>query len=197
MTIPNPGHPESLKWTVHDERTIYEKAPWIRLVLADVEAPGNPERFDHHVVRLFRVAVSVVLRDDRVLMMWRHRFVSDQWGWELPGGIVESDEDGATAAARETEEETGWRPNDLQHVVTYQPMMGMIDAPHEIYLARNVDYIGEPDASEEASEVAWIPLSEVPGLLAKGELLGSGTLVGLLYVLAQIGPAQGAGLIEG
>lgn len=38
---------------------------------------------------------------ERVLMIWRHRFVLDQWTWELPGGSVDSDEDPAITAARE------------------------------------------------------------------------------------------------
>jgi 8-oxo-dGTP pyrophosphatase MutT (NUDIX family) len=184
VTVPDPGQPDSMRWLTYGERTIYDN-PWVRVSLADVQPPGGAERFEHHVVRLFPVAVSVVLDDeDRVLMLWRHRFVSDQWGWELPGGIVDEGEEGAKTAARETEEETGWRPGAMTHLVTFQPMMGMVDAPHEIYFARGAEYVGEPAASEEAGQVAWIPLDEVPRLLARGQLLGSGTLVGLLYVLS-------------
>lgn len=184
MSVPDPGQPESMRWVTHSERIIYDN-PWVRLTLIDVQPPGGAGRFEHHVVRLFPVAVPVVLDDeDRILMLWRHRFVSNQWGWELPGGIIDEGEDGAKTAARETEEETGWRPGPMTHLVTFQPMMGMIDAPHEIYMARGAEYVGPPAASEEAGEVAWIPLAEVPGLLARGQLLGSGTLVGLLHVLA-------------
>ena len=117
-------------------------------------------------------------------MLWRHRFVTDQWGWELPGGIIDEGEDGAKAAVRETEEETGWRPHAVTHLVTCQPMMGMVDAPHEIYLARGAEHVGEPATSDEAGQVTWIPIADVPGLLADGQLLGSGTLVGLLCLLA-------------
>lgn len=54
--------------------------------------------------------MAVVLdQQDRVLMMWRHRFVIDRWVWELPGGYVDGSEDPVVTAAREVEEETGWR----------------------------------------------------------------------------------------
>ena len=45
--------------------------PWVRLTLVDIEPPdGN--RFEHHVVRLQRVAIALVLDEaDEVLMMWR------------------------------------------------------------------------------------------------------------------------------
>ena len=34
-------------------------------------------------------------------MMWRYRFVPEQWGWELPGGIVDEGEDARQTALRE------------------------------------------------------------------------------------------------
>jgi 8-oxo-dGTP pyrophosphatase MutT (NUDIX family) len=49
---------------------------------------------------------AVVDEQKRVLMMWRHRFVTDTWGWELPMGLIEPDETPEQAALREVEEET-------------------------------------------------------------------------------------------
>ncbi|MFJ5109334.1 GntR family transcriptional regulator [Streptomyces sp. NPDC088551] len=177
-------------WQIHGERTIYDNR-WVKLDLWDVEPPGV-ERFEHHVVRLQRVAISAVLDDrDRVLMLWRYRFVPQQWGWELPGGIVDAGEDARTTALREVEEETGWRPTSLDHVVTYQPMVGMVDSPHEIFVGRGAEHVGPPTDLEEAGHVEWVPLADVPGLMVKGDLMGSGTLIALLHILANRG-GQGA-----
>ncbi|MDH6132849.1 8-oxo-dGTP pyrophosphatase MutT (NUDIX family) [Kitasatospora sp. MAA4] len=170
-------------WLIHGERTVYDN-PWVKLTLVDVEPPGV-ERFEHHVVRLQHVAITAVLDDqERVLMLWRYRFVPGRFGWELPGGILDAGEDAASAAAREVEEETGWRPASVEHVVTYQPMVGMVDSPHEIFVARGATLVGEPTDAEEAGRIAWIPLADVPQLMARDELLGSGTLVALLHLLA-------------
>lgn len=121
--------PEGVEpWRIHGERNVYDNR-WVKLQLWDVEPPGV-ERFEHHVVRLHHVAVTAVVDDqDHVLMMWRYRFVPKQFGWELPGGIVDEGEDPSDTALRETVEETGWRPKSLEHVVTYQPMVGMVDSP--------------------------------------------------------------------
>ncbi|SDK98143.1 NUDIX domain-containing protein [Streptomyces indicus] len=181
VSTKNPGPLEP--WQIHGERTVYDN-PWVKLNLVDVEPPGV-ERFEHHVVRLHHVAISAVLDDqDRVLMLWRYRFVADKWGWELPGGIVDEGEDPHTTAMREFEEETGWRPDYLEHLVTYQPMVGMVDSPHEIYIGRGAQHVGDPTDVEESGHVEWVPLSDIPGLMARGDLLGSGTLVGLLHLLA-------------
>ncbi|MFE7518380.1 GntR family transcriptional regulator [Streptomyces halstedii] len=180
-SAPTPA--EGAPWKIHGARPVYENR-WVHLDLVDVEPPGV-DRFEHHVVRLFPVAVTAVVDEqDRVLMLWRYRFVPQQWGWELPGGILDPGEDAAATAMRETEEETGWRPGPLEHVVSYQPMIGMVDSPHEIFVARGAEKVGEPTDAEEAGEVAWIPLDDVPRLMSEGKLMGSGTLVALLHILA-------------
>ncbi len=175
--------PPSMETQVFGERTLYDN-PWVRLVLVDVETPDG-RRFEHHVVRLARVAIAVVLDGQgRVLLMWRHRFVPDAWGWELPGGIVEDGEDSAACAARETEEETGWSPGQLRPLISFQPMVGMVDTPHDLFLAQNATKVGEPTDQEEVSKVEWVALADIPDLIEKGLVAGSGSLVGLLHVLA-------------
>lgn len=80
-----------MQWTVHGERTLYDSS-WIRLALVDVEIPDG-ERFEHHVVRMPAPAAGVVVHDERgVLLLWRHRFVTDTWGWEVPAGRVDPGE---------------------------------------------------------------------------------------------------------
>lgn len=176
--------PDELRTKVFGERTIYDNR-WVRLTLMDIEPPDG-HRFEYHVVRLARVAIAAVVNDaDEVLMMWRHRFAVDQWGWELPGGIVDPDEDGAAAAAREVEEETGWRPSGaMRHVVSFQPMPGMVDTPHELYAVHGAELVGEPSDAEEASILRWVPIADVLGLIDSGDVAGSGSLVALLHLLA-------------
>lgn len=172
-------------WQIHGERLIYDNE-WVRLALVDVEPPGG-KRFEHHVVRLSHVAVAAIIDDqDRVLMMWRYRFVPHRFGWELPGGIVESGENAADAAAREVEEETGWKPTGtLRHILTFQPMVGMVDSPHELYIAHGAEKMANARLdAEEAARISWIPLADIHGMIERDELLGAGTLVALLHTLA-------------
>jgi 8-oxo-dGDP phosphatase len=181
MSNESNGAPRTI---VHDERKIYDSR-WVRLVQLKVTPPDGRE-FWHHVVRLQTVATAAVLNDDdQVLMVWRHRFVPDEFAWELPGGIVEAGEDAAIAAGREAEEETGWRPTgSMQHLLTFQPMPGMVDTPHAIYTSVGAEYIGEPADREEAGIVEWMGLADIPGLINDGKVAGAGSLVALLHILA-------------
>jgi 8-oxo-dGTP pyrophosphatase MutT (NUDIX family) len=100
------------------------------------------------------------------------------------GGLLDEGESPAVTAAREVEEETGWRPSELRPVVGYQPIVGMVDAPHEIFVGRGATRVGEPEGGEEAGEIAWVPLGQVRSLIAQGEIISSGSLVALLHILA-------------
>lgn len=171
-------------WRTFGERTVHDNE-WVWLGQVDVEIPGG-ERFWHYVIRLHRAAMMVLVdHEDRVLMLWRHRFVQDRWGWELPGGLIDDDEDPAETAARELEEETGYRAGQVEHLVTYQPMVGMVDSEHVVFIGRDPQRVTEPVDVSEADRIEWVPLASVPGLIAEGKIWNSGVLIGLLGLLAR------------
>lgn len=172
-----------LRWTVHGSRTVYD-SPWVRVELADVEPPDG-SRFEHHVVHLPGVAIALIVgQGGRILMLRRYRFAVDQCGYELLGGIVEPGEDPAQTAAREAEEESGWRPiGSPEHLTRFEPMPGMINGPVDVYLWRAAEKIGEPTDREEAGRVEWVDPGRIHSLAAQGALLGSGTLVAVLFYI--------------
>ena len=156
----------------------------LQLSIASVQLPDGVQ-FEQYVLRMPKAAMMVVLDEqDRVLMMWRHRFIIDRWLWELPGGYVDPDEDPAATAAREVEEETGWRPRAVEYLTSMQPMIGTADAENLLFLAHGADFIGEPKDINEAERVAWVPLDSIRERMAQGEIIGAASQVGLLHVLA-------------
>ena len=160
-----------------------DETPQVRLSIASLELASGLT-FEQYVMRLPRCAMTVVLDDaaERILLIWRHRFILDRWMWELPGGYIDPGEDGIAAAAREVEEETGYRPRSIEPILTFQPMAGSADSAHELYLARGADRVGAPLA-DEAEEVRWIPIAELPGLIATGQILGAATIIGAQHAL--------------
>lgn len=186
--IATPTPDDDSRWIVHGRRPLYE-SEWIKLYKTDVELPDG-ERFEHHTVWMPTAAMTAMLNDDltHVLLMWRHRFVPDLWNWELPGGLVDEGEEPAQTAAREIEEETGYRPRTLEHLVTFEPMIGMVTTPHHVFIARGAERVGEPSEKTEMQRMEWVPLAQVPALIAQGQVSNSGTLVALLHVLAISGP---------
>lgn len=188
---------ESSMWRTFGERTIYDNR-WVRLGLVDVQAP-NGERWDYHVVHFSPIAIAMIVDEhDRVLMLWRYRFATDQWGYELLGGLVEDGEEPAQTAAREAEEESGYRPvGEPEHLVGFEPLPGNVTAPVDVFLWRQAEKVGEPTDTEEVGRLEWVPLSRIPELAKQKQLLGSGALVPLLYYVASRGITAADGQDEG
>lgn len=157
----------------------------LRLSIAQVELPDGVH-FEQYVFRMPKAAMTVVLDDarERVLMIWRHRFVPDCWTWELPGGYVDPDEDLAIAAAREVEEETGWRPRKMTLLTRFQPLVGSADFENLIFLGEGAEDTGTPVDINEAARVEWINLDSVRDRIARGGIIGAGTQIALLHILA-------------
>jgi 8-oxo-dGTP pyrophosphatase MutT (NUDIX family) len=173
-----------MRWEVHGERPIYE-SDWVRLMLVDVEIPGE-RRFDHHVVRLPREAAGTVVHDpDRgYLLLWRHRFVTDTWGWEIPAGMIDHGESPDDAARRETLEETGWEPGPLRRLFSYHPSNGLSDQRFHVFLADSARQVGEPADPSESERVVWVSAAALRRAL-RAEQMGDGlSVTALLWVLA-------------
>jgi 8-oxo-dGTP pyrophosphatase MutT (NUDIX family) len=170
-----------MRWKKLSERVVNSNQ-WFSLNLADVELPDG-RHLDHYLLRQPPVAIAAILNDkDEVLLLWRHRFIPDTWGWELPSGKVEDGEDIAVAAAREALEESGWEATELRHLLTVEVSAGFSDALHHVYWTDRATYVGPPEDSHESDQVEWIPLTDVPDLITKGDIRAAHTVATLLML---------------
>ena len=170
-----------MRWTVHGERTIYD-SEWMRLALVDVELPSGP-RFDHHVLRMPAEAAGVVVDVEGrgVLLLWRHRFITDTWGWEVPAGRVDPGESVIDAARRETIEESGWEPGELTLMTRYFPANGTTDTTFNLFVTTTATRIGEPTDVDEAERIEWLRWDQVRDEIAAGHVGDGLSLTALLY----------------
>jgi 8-oxo-dGTP pyrophosphatase MutT (NUDIX family) len=83
-------------------------------------------------------------------------------GWELPGGHCDAGEDPAVTAAREVEEETGYRIR-IDRVVGVYTWGGLRNAGDVLYLAAIVG--GRPRRSLEAWALHHVAPDEIPRTL--------------------------------
>jgi 8-oxo-dGTP pyrophosphatase MutT (NUDIX family) len=173
-----------MRWIVHSEKPLYTD-PWLDIRVADVELPDG-RHLEHRLIRTAPGAGAVVTDPSgRVLLLWRHRFITGSWGWEIPVGKADPGEDPALAAAREVEEETGWRPGPLHPLLRVEPTPGISDSVHHLYRADSAIHIGPAEDDFESSRVEWVPLDTIPALIGRGEITSGTTLAALLYTIAQ------------
>ena len=82
--------------------------------------------------------VIPMLDDDTVLMVEQWRVGARKWMIEIPAGTLEDGEDPMACAARELEEETGYKAGKLEHLFTMYPSPGILDEKMFIFMARDL-----------------------------------------------------------
>ena len=164
------------------ERVIYDSA-WVRLLMADVLMPDGTQ-VDHHVVRMPREAAgTIIVRDGRALLMYRHRFITDTWGWEIPAGAVDAHETIEAGAIREAIEESGWEPQTLARLCRFYPANGVLAQTFHIFVSGDAVEVGEPDINE-ATRIEWFTPDEIRDLLRRGEITDGLSFGALAHALA-------------
>ena len=131
-------------------------------------AAKTPSRFSYDFPRPALTVDAVVATREarpRVLLIRRKK---DPFAgkWALPGGFVDENEPLATAARRELEEETGAKVSELEQLYTAgdpgrDPRGWTVSVA---FLTRVEPDAISAKAADDAEEVGWFPLDELPEL---------------------------------
>ena len=133
--------------------------------------------------------VLPLTRNGNVVLVKQFRFGSGAVSLELPGGIVEGNEDAAATAARELEEETGYRAGRVIALGTYNPNPAHFTNRVHAFVAVDCAPVhdGHPDASEDL-RVEVVPRARVKELATAGAIDHA-------LILATIGLAAAKGYL--
>ena len=111
--------------------------------------------------------------NDFVLVrQWRHG--STSMLTEFPGGMVDKGEDPAKAAARELEEETGYRAGKLTKLGSVNPNPALFTNVFHVFLAEELTDTGKQslDADERIDRLT-LPAKEVIARFGSGEFVNA------------------------
>jgi 8-oxo-dGTP pyrophosphatase MutT (NUDIX family) len=117
--------------------------------------------------------VAVVVDDggrDCFLMVRQYRHGLGRAVWEFPGGMVDPGEDPAAAAARELEEETGWKARTLTPLGSSNPNPAFMTNHVTTYRAEGLERAGAVHL-DDREFVRWDlrPVDEVLAQVGEGE----------------------------
>ncbi len=149
----------------------------------DVADPRNGQEYVRTVLDAADwVNVVAVTTDQSVVLVRQFRFGIWANTLEIPGGMVDGTEAPATAAARELEEETGFRPETVRLLGVSHPNPAIQGNRLHSYLALGCTRVnsGKPDTSEDL-RVELVPRASVKDLVLSGQITHSLVLATLLF----------------
>ena len=143
---------------------------------------GKTEKWDFISHRMGAACVLAVKPDGKILMVRQYRNALNRETLEIPAGKRDSvNEDTAICAARELEEETGYRAGKLEKLLSLKSTVAFCDELIDVYLATNLEKVGEQnlDESEEIDIEAW-ELKDLLEMCYSGKLQDAKTVSAIM-----------------
>jgi ADP-ribose pyrophosphatase len=166
---------------VSDDSEVLLQARLFRVVRHRRQLPDGRVVVRETVQHPGAVVILPLLDDGRVCLIRNYRIAVDQTLLELPAGTLEPGEEPIVTAARELQEETGYRAARLEPLLQFFMSPGILNERMHLFLATGLT-AGQADleAGEQIEAVltAW---SEAMRLVANGQIEDAKSLVALLY----------------
>ena len=142
------------------------------------------------VVHPGSVVILPLLDDGRIVMIRNQRFSVERTLWELPAGTRDPDEPVQECAARELEEETGYRAAKLVPLLSFYPAPGISNERMHAFVATGLTPVAQQLDPTEHIDVCPLGPAQITRMLEAGELEDAKSIAVLLYHrLVMPGPA--------
>jgi len=136
------------------------------------------------VVHPGAVVLVPILEDGRLVLIRNRRTSVGATLWELPAGTREPDEPLEGCAARELEEETGYRAAALEPLLSFYASPGITDEKMHVFVATGLEPTAQRLDPTEAIEVFPTDVAEVRAMIRDGRIEDGKTIAAVLYWLA-------------
>lgn len=163
------------------ERRLVQKGSILNYYRDTIAVPnGNIVEWDF-IGHQGAAAVVPVTDDGKLLMVRQYRNALDRYTLEIPaGGLNGPDEPTKLAAARELEEETGYRSDDLELLISIHTTVAFCNEKIDIYVARNLQPSHQHLDEDEYIEVKAMEISELEQMIYQCQIMDSKTVSAIL-----------------
>ncbi len=140
---------------------------------------GNTAKWDY-IEHSGAAAVVPVLEDGRILLVRQYRNALDRETLEIPAGGINKGEESITAATRELEEETGYKSDNLEHLISIVTAVAFCDEVVEIYVAKNLTKTQQHLDPDEYIEIEAYTTDELSEMIYSGKIQDSKTIAAIM-----------------
>lgn len=159
----------------------------VNLEVSEVELPDGKHQ-KREIIRHSGASAVVALDDDnRLLLVRQYRVAAAKIMLEIPAGLLNPSEDPMAAAIREFQEETGYKPNNIQSLGGFHPAPGYTTEFIHLFFATDLVESRLQGDADEFIEVERLTFDEAMNLIDNGEITDAKTIIGLLRVAQRLG----------
>ena len=120
------------------KRTLIHKGHIIDFYQDTMQLPnGNTADWDF-ISHKGAAAIVPVDKDGKIIMVRQYRNAIEKYSLEIPAGGINPGEDMKTCAARELEEETGFRSNQVEHLIDLYTTVAFCNEKIGIYYTKDL-----------------------------------------------------------
>jgi len=148
----------------------------------------NGVTVDLEIVRHPGASAMVPIKDDGTVVLIRQfRHAAGGFIYEIPAGKLYQGEDPKTCAARELEEEIGYRAGKLELLSSIFTAPGFTDEVIHIYKATGLTKTEQKLDRDEVLDIVEMPLQEAIAMIQDGRIRDAKSMVGLQSVFIRSG----------
>lgn len=171
------------RYRLNDSQTVY-RGRVIDLTVDRITTASGTQAVREVVAHPGGAAVVPVFSNRDVLLVEQFRYPMQRSLLELPAGKIDPGETPEETAARELEEEVGFRAGRLEKLAAFYTTPGFCNELLHLFVARDL----QPgrsggDEDEELSVHRYSP-NELERLVRSGKIVDAKTLIGLHFLLA-------------
>ncbi len=145
-----------------------------------LELPDRKEAFYDFINHKGAAAILPVDSDGKIIMVRQYRNAINRFTLEIPAGGLNPGEDTKTAAARELEEETGYRSERIEHLLDLYTTVAYCNEKIGIYYTEQLQPSKQHLDEDEYVEVERYPLQDLIEMIYRGEIMDAKTIAALL-----------------
>lgn len=142
--------------------------------------PGGQEIIREVVRHVGGAGGLPVFEDGRVALVKQYRHPASKELLEIPAGKIEGGEQPVECAAREIEQEIGFRAGRIEKLAEFYSTPGFCAERLYVYLATELTRSAQSLDHDEFVEVIYLPLAKAIKMAESGEIEDSKTIIALL-----------------
>lgn len=173
-------------WRTASTRPVYEN-PWIKVREDVAELPDGRTTIYGVVQCAECVGILPFLDRDTVLLVGQYRYVFGDFLWEMPTGGQHGHETLEQAAQRELAEEAGYEAGRLEKLCSFHTSKSILHEVAHLYIADELRPAPRAADATEFIELRAFPFDEVLGMVERGEIKDSMTVIAVLHAARRRG----------